>query len=111
MVEEPPRDYAAEPPAAGRPLEQNLKSRSTWLRLLFMILFGVLFEVTRLLTAVVVVVQFFHVLFTGEPNARAKEFGQSLASYAYQVVRYLTFNTEVRPFPFDAEWPNGEPRD
>jgi hypothetical protein len=45
------------------------------------------------------------VLFTGKPNARLLDVGLSLAQYVYQVVEYLTFNTEVRPFPFDAEWP------
>jgi hypothetical protein len=54
---------------------------------------------------VVVVVKFFHVLFTGETNPRLLELGRSLATYTYQIVEYLTFNTEVRPFPFDAEWP------
>jgi hypothetical protein len=45
------------------------------------------------------------VLFTGKPNERLKDTGLSLAQYVYQVIEYLTFNTEVRPFPFDAEWP------
>ena len=49
--------------------------------------------------------QFLHVLFTGQSNPRLKDFGLSLARYAYQVLEYLTFNTEVRPFPFDTEWP------
>ena len=53
----------------------------------------------------VILLQFLHVLFTGKPNERLKDTGLSLAQYIYQVVEYLTFNTEVRPFPFDAEWP------
>ena len=35
-------------------------------------------------------------------------FGQSLATYTYQIVMYLTFNTEEQPFPF-ADWPSGPP--
>lgn len=106
MAEEPPRDYAEVPPAdGGRAFEQHVKSRSTWLRLVFMIVVGLLFEVTRIVTAVVVILQFLHVLFTGETNPRLKDFGSSLAAYTQQMVSYLTFNTEVRPFPFDAGWP------
>ena len=103
-----PSDYvhsASEP----RPFEQHLKSRSTWLRLFFMIVIGVFYAIARLVTTVVVIVQFCYVLFTGEINAQLRAFGQSLATYTYQIVTYLTFNTEVRPFPFDAEWPH-EPR-
>jgi Domain of unknown function (DUF4389) len=89
----------------GRPLEENLKARSTWMRLLFMIVMTVCYAVARLVIGVVVVLQFLHVLFTGETNPRLKDLGLSLARYDYQIVEYLTFNTETRPFPFDAEWP------
>ena len=85
--------------------EQNLRARSTWLRLVFMIVIGICHELARLVGAVIVLLQFLHVLFTGKPNARLLDVGLSLAQYVYQVVEYLTFNTEVRPFPFDAEWP------
>src|ERR1044072_3531151 len=106
MGADPPRDYAQEPPAGGgRAFEEHVKSRSTWLRLVFMIVVGLLFEVTRLVTAVVVILQFLHVLFTGEINPRLKDFGNSLATYTQHMGSYLTFNTEVRPFPFDAGWP------
>ena len=88
-----------------RPLEEHLKSRSTWLRLFFMIVVAVFYAVARLVTTIVVICQFCHVLFTGALNEPLRAFGQSLATYMYQITTYLTFNTEVRPFPFDAEWP------
>lgn len=93
-------------PEPHRPLEEHVKSRSTWVRLVFMIAVGLCYAVARLATAVVVVVLFFYVLFTGEANPRLKELGLALARYVYQIVEYLTFNTEVRPFPFDADWPS-----
>ena len=97
-----PGDNSSERPSE---LEQNLRASSTWLRLVFMIVIGICHELARLVGAVIVLLQFLHVLFTGKPNARLLEVGLSLAQYVYQVVEYLTFNTEVRPFPFDAEWP------
>ena len=87
-------------------IEENIKSRSTWLRLLFMILFVALWSVSRILVLAVVVVQFFWVLFTAEPNRRLLEFGESLALYSYQIISYLTYNTEDQPFPF-SDWPVG----
>ena len=97
-----PGDNSSDKPSA---LEENLRARSTWLRLVFMILIGICHELARLVGTVIVIFQFLHVLFTGKPNERLKDAGLSLAQYVYQVVEYLTFNTEVRPFPFDAEWP------
>ena len=54
---------------------------------------------------VVVVVQFLLVLFTGRVNWRLLQFGNNLSAYFYALLRFQTFNTEVRPFPF-ADWPN-----
>jgi hypothetical protein len=90
-------------------LERNITTRSTWVRLLFMVVFGILYGVTRLVTFAVVAIQFFHVLFTGETNDQLKTFGRSQAVYSFEVVDYLTFNTETRPFPLDTPWPEDLP--
>ncbi len=89
-------------------LKDNLKSLSIWLRLLFMILFLALWSISRVVVFAVVVLQFFWVLFSGETNARLGALGQGLATYSYQIVQYLTFNTEEQPFPF-SDWPAGPP--
>ncbi len=91
---------------AGSQIEEHVKSRSTWLRFLFMLVFCVLVGVASLVGTVVVVLGFLWVLFTGEPNRRLVNAGQSIAMYVYEIVRYLTFNTDIRPFPFDADWPS-----
>jgi Flp pilus assembly protein TadB len=88
-------------------VKENLKKRSTWLRLFFMLVMVVLYSVSRVVVSVVVLLQFFWVLFTAETNKPLEKFGQSLATYTYQIIRYLTFNTEERPFPFDLDWPTG----
>ncbi len=87
----------------------NVKSQSTWLRLFFMIVVILLAGVSRVVLGAVVVLQFFYVLFTGETNQRVGQLGLELATYTYQIIRYLTFNTEERPFPFDLDWPKGPP--
>jgi hypothetical protein len=92
-----------------RAWETHLRSRSTWLRLFFMLVLGLFYGVSRIVTVVVIVAQFCHVLFTGETNRPLRDLGLSLATYTYQIVCYLTFNTEERPFPFDSGWPQGKP--
>lgn len=113
--EEPPRDHAgiggdadpyADDTSSHRQLEDNLKSTATWLRLVFMIVFVLIYGLTRLVLGAVVILQFLWVLFTGEINPRMQHLGAALATYTYQILRYLTYNTEDRPFPFDLDWPN-----
>jgi hypothetical protein len=86
-------------------IEDHVKSRATWLRLFFILVFFALYFVSRVVVFAVVVLQFFWLLFTGAVNEQLRALGQSLAGYTYEIVRFLTFNSNVRPFPFDAPWP------
>ena len=87
-------------------LEKHITAKSTWIRLFFMIVFGIIYGISRLVIGAVVVIQFFHVLFTGNINEPLKSFGHSLAIYSYEIVNYLPFNTETKPFPLEADWPS-----
>lgn len=86
-------------------LKQNLSARATWMRLLYMALFVLLYGVAELVIGAVVVLQAVRVLIQGRPNPRLLEFGQAASAYIYQLLRYLTFNSDVLPFPF-GEWPD-----
>jgi hypothetical protein len=107
----PPDNVSESGQQGGGQFEENVKSRSTWLRLFFMIVVGFLYGVSRIVVGAVIIVQFFWVLFTGSVNLSLDSFGQSLATYTYQIIRYLTFVSDERPFPFDADWPQGPPAD
>jgi hypothetical protein len=87
-------------------IEKNLKSRRTWLRLVFMCVFGLLAGLASMVASVVVVLGFLMVLFTGEVNQELRQLGQGLAKYLFQIVRFLTFNTDDKPFPFGESWPS-----
>lgn len=92
---------------AGKPIEENLKSRATWTRLLYMVICCFLVSLASFVGTFVVVLGFLWVLFSGEVNRQIQQVGQSLAAYIYEIIRYLTFNTEERPFPLGNEWPSG----
>lgn len=85
-------------------LKENLKQKKTWLRGLYMLLFAIFYSVAEIVILVVVLFQFLLALFTARTNARLVLFGKSLSTYVYQVMLYLTFNSEDKPFPF-GEWP------
>jgi len=87
-------------------LKENISRRSTWMRLLYMILFAVIFGVTEFVVAVVVVIQFGFVLLSGKPNEDLRGFGDSLSRYVYDMLRFLTFNSEELVYPF-TEWSYG----
>ena len=90
------------------PLKANLTNKGTWIRLVYMILFAVIFSVAEIVTWVVVAVQFLFRLFTGEVNEPLRDFGYRLAVYFHEVVAFLTYHTERKPYPF-APWPAAAP--
>ncbi|MGD8644761.1 MAG: DUF4389 domain-containing protein [Chromatiales bacterium] len=89
-------------------LKQNLSARETWLRGFYIVLFTIAYMVAEVVLVAVVVFQFLATLFTGGTNERLLKLGQSLSTFVYQILRYVTFNTDARPYPFGA-WPKGEP--
>ena len=105
----PPADHVSDSDdSVGSPIEENVKSRATWLRLVFMVVFYVLGSVASFVVFVVIVLGFLWRLFTGETNQQLRRAGQSIASYIYQIIRYLTFNSDEKPYPFDADWPSAD---
>jgi nitrate reductase NapE component len=93
---------------AGKPIEENLKSKATWTRLLFIVICCFLISISAFVGTFVVVLGFLWLLITGEVNQQLQQVGQSLATYIYEIVRYLTFNSDDKPFPLGGEWPSGK---
>ncbi len=85
-------------------LKSNLTSSKHWLRLFFMLLFAALLQLASLVMWVLVVAQFFFSLISGDDNLQLRRFGASLSAYIFDVLKFLTYNSEEKPFPF-ADWP------
>lgn len=88
-------------------VKQNLKNADVWMRLLFIVILYVLYGVAKVVLFFTVVFQFLATLFTGNTNERLLVFGKQLSQYIYQLVQYLTYTSDDKPFPF-ADWPAGE---
>jgi len=83
----------------------HVRQRSTWIRLLYMIILAVAWTIAEIILIAIAVLQFLMLLFTGKPIDDLKTFGQSLAAYMAEIVRFQTFVSEDLAFPF-ASWPS-----
>jgi len=83
---------------------QNLQNGSTWKRILYMFLFVIAYAVAEFLLTAVVVVQVIFKLITGSLNERLLTLGNQTSQYVYDILKFLTFNSEDMPFPFKS-WP------
>ena len=89
-------------------LQRNLQQGSTWIRLLYMLLFMFIYSVTEMVVFAIAVIQLIFKLVSGDTNPQLLLLGQGLSLYVYQMMRFFTFNTEDKPFPF-GPWP-GQPQ-
>jgi hypothetical protein len=78
----------------------HLKKPSTWKRIFFMLVLVVIVSIVRTLLWAVIFWQVITTLLTGGSNTHILSFSRSLSAYLYHITLYLTFNTEVLPFPF-----------
>jgi hypothetical protein len=86
-------------------MREYLTAKGTWVRGFFMLIFfAIVYYLLSLLIAAIALFQFGSLLFTGKLNLFLLTFGRSLSLYSQQVISFLTYNSEQKPFPF-TEWP------
>ncbi len=91
-------------------LQQRLQNKETWKRGLYMLFFITAYWISKFVIGAVMVFQFLAVLFFGKTNEQVLKHSQNLSTYVYQIVLFLSFNSEQRPFPFGENWPDGTPK-
>jgi hypothetical protein len=87
----------------------NLTRAETWRRLFFVLAFGFVYWVVHALVWALALAQAGFALLTGRPNAALQTFSGELAAYIAQIVAYMTWAEDGRPFPF-APWPPADRR-
>jgi len=89
-------------------IKQYLTTKQTWIRGLYILLFALIYSIVEIVLFGVVLFQFMSMLLSGEANNRILKFGQSLGTYIYQIIQFMTANSDEQPYPFNP-WPAGPP--
>ncbi len=85
----------------------NLKQPSQWFRVAFMVVFAVVLYVVALVLTLLTVAQILFSLLTGSDNENLRALGKDLSTYVHQILAFLTYNSDDKPFPF-AVYPSDE---
>ena len=79
----------------------NLRQPSAWIRVVFMLAFAVfLYLVIAPVILVLIVVQALFAVITGAENENLRFLGSALTVYVSQILEFVTYNSEIKPFPF-----------
>lgn len=81
---------------------ENLKQPSQWFRVAFMVVFAVVLYVVGLVLTLLTVAQILFSLLTGSDNENLRALGKDLSTYVHQILAFLTYNSDYKPFPFAA---------
>ena len=89
-------------------LVENVRELSGWVRVLFVIFFIVVLHlIIGPLIVLLALAQGLFFVFTTKPNENLAGFGALLVAYVSQIINFVTFNSESRPFPF-SDFPEGQ---
>ncbi len=88
-------------------IKANMLSMTFWTRVLFMLIFVLVLWALSLALMVICIVQTVIVLITSEINEQLQKLGAVAAVYLGQIVSFMVFATEDKPFPFSPFPENG----
>jgi len=74
--------------------------KEAWFRIIVAIISGIILAVWRYLIYVFVIINWFIVVFSGKRNEELAMFSEYFNTEFYKYLRYLTFVSNKRPFPF-----------
>ncbi len=83
------------------------KNHEVFSRIFYTLLFAFIGWMSLWVFTFVVLIQFGFLLITGQVNKNLKGFNQEVGLFLYDMIKYLSFQTNEKPFPF-RDWPYGE---
>ena len=91
-------------------IKRNILSSEAWVRILFMVFFAVVCWLLGIILSVLIIGQVLFSLVTGADNRNLQHLGASLTEYFYQILQFLIYRSEEKPFPFST-FPEAELED
>jgi hypothetical protein len=79
---------------------ENLKQPAQWFRIALMLALAVALYLAGMVLTLLIIAQALFGLLTGADNRNLRELGAALTAYVRQVLDFLTYNSDFKPFPF-----------
>ena len=74
--------------------------KEAWMRILVGIISGIVLALWKMIVLVLSIFHWIYVMFSNKRNKGIAEFCNMWLSQVYKYIRYMTFATNERPFPF-----------
>jgi hypothetical protein len=81
-------------------VSKKSERKEAWFRIIVAIVSGIILAIWRYLIAAFAIINWFITVFSGKRNKDLAMFSEYFNTEIYKFLRYLTFVTNKRPFPF-----------
>lgn len=88
-------------------VEQHIKKPSTWKRGLYILFYSICYQLAAAILFFIILFQFVLKLLSGDTHAELRQLSRRLATYLYQLIQFMSFNSNDKPYPY-GEWPDDE---
>ncbi len=83
-------------------IKENASRVDTWIRGFFILVFAIIFYVVWSVIGLLVLIQFFTKVITGNLNSELMDFSKKLTDYASEILLFVSFQENIKPFPFSS---------
>jgi len=80
--------------------KKETEKKEAWFRILVMITSGIILSIWRSLIILLIIMNWFITIFSGNRNKEIALFCEYWNTEWYKFIRYMTFVSNKRPFPF-----------
>ncbi len=80
--------------------ELAITRKSILLRCLYTVVYLIAFEIITTIIQVTVLFQYLYLFIAKRYSNPVRNFSNRISSYGYQMLRYISLNDNLRPFPF-----------
>ena len=88
-------------------MKKNYPVKERLIKGLFVLLYCFAFSICRFLVGIIALVQFLFDLISGEPSIRLCKFSAKLNNYVSEIIAFVSYQSDIKPFPF-SDFPSNE---
>ena len=80
--------------------KKSEERKEAWFRIIVLIISGIILSLWKIAVCFISIVHWIVVVITGKRNRKVANFCEHWNTEMYKCLRYLTFVSNIRPFPF-----------
>ncbi|MBB3167638.1 DUF4389 domain-containing protein [Simiduia aestuariiviva] len=78
----------------------NMTNGPTWIRLVYMVIYGIILHLAGMLMWILCSVQFIFTLLFGQDNENIRKMCATITQYIQEALTFVSYNGDAKPFPF-----------